>query len=141
LLTAPPSRRALLHSLALIVLLTLLGLWTIAHAIRADSLGYWLVGALLLVCAAGSALRQRWTRWPVYLLAGAFVIEVGYAWEQQLRTGELLPYLKSLPPAQRALPFLPAVVLLAVAAYCCYVAHRYVGRAEPLPASSAGGRG
>lgn len=89
------------------------------------------VGVALLAAAIGAATGRRWSGYLIYALAAMFAIEWAWIVVGTYRSGLLGSYLRSIPVLQAVLSFVPAAGMFLLAAYCCYVAHKYVlGRAR-----------
>jgi hypothetical protein len=122
------SFRARLHTSIAAALLGSYGVWMLTDAVKTHYWATGVIGAALLLAAGGAVTSQRWSRFLVYAFAAVLTLRWLWIVGGQVTSGFLIPYLRDMPPLRAVLVFVPAAVMFLLAGYCCYVAHRYVGR-------------
>lgn len=91
-----------------------------------DSLWDYLAGALLaFISAVGAIFRQRWSGFLVIILGTLLVAQWCWLAWFAIRTGAL-PH----RPIKTIISFLPATLIMLIVGYCCFIAWRYLVRAN-----------
>lgn len=118
----PIARR--FHVALLTIVLTVYGCWSIWTTLYTLLWGSAVGGLAAIVAAAGVIKRQRWSALLVCLIGLVFAAEwLWYIW-LVVRLGFSL----DVAAEQVVISVIPGVAVLAIAAYCCFIAWRYVWR-------------
>jgi hypothetical protein len=112
------------HIALLTIVLAAYACWSIWTTVSTHQWGYAIGPLAVIVAAAGVVKSQRWSALLICLIALVFAAEwLWYIW-LIVRLG----LFSNLAAAQVIVSVIPGVAILAIAAYCCFVAWRYVGR-------------
>ena len=74
----------------------------------------------VLIAAVGVALKARWGTFATYAVTAVFAIYIVWGLIAAARAG----YLRSVPPLEACLAFVPGVTFLLLAGFCCYAGRR-----------------
>lgn len=98
------------------VLLSVYGIYGVAHALQTREWWVWILSLCALAAAIGVFIRKRWAYALVWGLALVYAAQWGYGVYRAASAG----YFQQSPLGERILSLLPGTVYLLMASYCCY---------------------
>ncbi len=120
--------KARVHTLILVLLLAIYGVYSLSVAIQHEVWYYGFGGIFALIAGFLAATGKRWSRPFVWTLGLMIVLSWVLSIVEAYRSGVF----HWTPSLELLITFLPGIALVALVGYCCYVVNTFVvGSQQP----------